>query len=346
LFAGQISPSFTSDSYWGSQLSLQQPIFMWGRMSHTNKQSRINYRIAGERFRQARGQVVYSAKEQFFRAILAQRMLEIARRSRDLTSQRYARIRVSFEEGRVSAYDVARTSVSLTNENVNLLRAENTFRQSLDALKNFLNISEEIELRGELAYAVTDYQLGVISERALANRPEIKQAAYQAQFAQSTLVISNSANKPMVSASFTDYVQTADPATSFNDWDNRWQASVGLTWQVFDGLYTRGQTKQARASLRQAEINAQAVRDTTALNVRTAYGNFGQSKQSIELQRENVALARQNVDFAEKRYEIGLITYLELQDVQLSLAQAEQNYQQALFDHTMAIAQIELLQGE
>ena len=62
-------------------------------------------------------------------------------------------------------------------------------------------------------------------------------------------------------------------------------------------------------------------------------------------QRENVNTAQENLRIATERYKLGLLSQLELKDAELSLTEAETNYQRALYDYSVSLAQLEKAQG-
>ena len=70
------------------------------------------------------------------------------------------------------------------------------------------------------------------------------------------------------------------------------------------------------------------------------------ARESLNLQAANIDLAGRNRAIAEEKYGLGLISVLELQDVQLALSQARLNYQQARDDRAVTAAAIERLRGD
>jgi len=346
--SGNVSPALISDKIFGAQVSVQQPIFMWGKVYYGNKQARLNYEIASQKYRQTRNEVLYKAKENFYRARLAQKMLNIARASLELSKTYYETTQKLYQEGKSSSYDVSRAKVSLTNAQLGVLKSENGRKLALEALKTFLamNPDEDIQIKGEFEYTPQDFELDELLSRALKNRPEIMIARFQKELAASGVRFYQADNKPQIIGSYNYTAQAADINSPFEEWDKRWQAVAAVQWSLFDGLATYGRIRQAKANLALAGESAEAIAEGIKLEVRSAYFNFIQAKEAIEVQKENVQTAQSNLEIAQQRYSLGLMSYLELQDVHLALAQAEINYQQSLFDYNLALASIKKVTGE
>ncbi|MFH1368952.1 MAG: TolC family protein [Elusimicrobiota bacterium] len=343
--ASSLSPAMTSEELYGASLSVSQPVFMWGRIYQVNKQAHINYAITKEKYNQTKNDVVYRAKENYYRTVLARELLGIAKEALRLTQDRYEITQKLYSEGKASTYDVSRTKVAMANAKVGVLKAENGFVLAKEALKSFLTVEEDINITGSMNIENTGYSLDDMLQTALSSRPEIKQLAYQQKLGKSLLSLSKADNKPMISASYSYTAQSAKLSEDFDSWDKKWQAGLALSWPIFDGLSSYGKVKQAKAGFEQILLADKSVTEGIKLEVRSVYQNFMQAKQSIEAQKENVQLAKDNLEIAQKRYSLGLMSYIELQDVHFAFSQAETNYEQSLYDYNIAIAAIKKVTG-
>lgn len=345
-FAGNFSPAMTATDLYMGQLTVSQPLFAWGRIYHSDRQARLGYKMALERYRRVKNETVYKSREIFYGALLAQKMLAIAEESENLAESRYNMTRGLYDEGKASTYDVSRAKVGLENVRVAVVRASNAEKLSLEALKTFLNMEEDIALEGSFSSEEKEFSPEELKSRALAARPEIAEAVLRERSAKSLVAVAVSGDKPNVSANYALTSQSADYAAPSEEWDTRWQAGVAVYWPIFDGLATFGRVRQARAGLESAGIARQAVVEGVKLEVRSTYLNFRHIKESIRAQEQNVASARENLEIAQKRYSLGLMSFIELQDVHLALSQAETNYQQSLYEYNIALAAIEKITGE
>jgi outer membrane protein TolC len=124
-----------------------------------------------------------------------------------------------------------------------------------------------------------------------------------------------------------------------------WYAGARVTWNVFDGLLTRGQVQQACAQLAAAELDAADTRRATELEVRQAYSDYLQALQLIEAQKKTVEQAAESLRLAEVRFRAGSGTQLDVLSAQTALTQASSNQVQALHDYNVALATLDRAAG-
>ena len=66
----------------------------------------------------------------------------------------------------------------------------------------------------------------------------------------------------------------------------------------------------------------------------------------IKAREEEVTSAEEDLKLAEERYRVGAGTALELIDAQVTYTSAQSNHVQALYDHKLALAQLEKAMGQ
>jgi outer membrane protein TolC len=118
-----------------------------------------------------------------------------------------------------------------------------------------------------------------------------------------------------------------------------------LSIPLFDGFYTRGKEKEARAALQGVEIGEKQLKDGIELEVRQAYLELMEANEIIISSQENVKQAQKNVDIAEDQFAQGYVTSLDVMSSQLALTTAKTNYIQALHDQVVAMAKIDKAMG-
>ena len=331
--------SFAEEMY-ENKLALTQPVFTWGKIYQSNRQASLNYKYIDEEFRKTKQEVIYKTKEAFYGCMLARQMVFISKEAFDVTAAHLKVIEKFYDEGRSSSYDVSRAKVSLANAKTNLIRAENGFNLAKQSLVNILNIKEkDIEFSGELQYQPLDFKQEDLIDAALNNRPELKQIAYQEDISKSLVKLTSSGNKPNIAITASSSWQNT--VWEEKNWYNSWTAVAVLSMPIFDGFSTFQKTKQAKTNLEQVKLSKEALVEGIKFEVVASYLNYKQAKDSIEANKKNVGAAKDNLATAQKRFQLGLMTDIEVRDAQFALAQAETNYIQALYDYNVAIASIE-----
>lgn len=338
-----VSPTFRfsfADEMYDNKLTLTQPVFMWGKIYQSNRQASLNYKYTEEEFRKTKQEIIYKTKEAFYRYILTKQMVSISKEAFDVTGAHLKIVEKFYDEGRSSSYDVSRAKVSLANAKTNLIRAENGFDLAKQSLINILNIKEkDVNFSGGLEYVPSNINLDSLLNDARYNRPELEQIALQEDISESFIKLASSGNKPNIA--ITSYAEWQNTEFESKNWYNTWTAAAVLSMPIFDGFSTHQKVKQAKSNLEQVKLSKEALEEGIKFEVRAAYLKYKQAKDSIEANKENVEAAKDNLTTAQKRFQLGLMTDIEVRDAQLALTQAETNYVQALYDYNVAIASIE-----
>lgn len=338
------SLAFAEEIYTG-RLSLEQPIYTWGKISQANRQAALAYQIAREEYLKTKNEIVAQVKETFYRLLLAKQMVLISQEAVEVTAGHLRVTETFYKEGKVSKYDVSRAKVQLTNAQTNLIKAKNALKLAKETLFYLLNTKpDEVDVQGEMKYLPREIDLDTALEEALSNRPETKQMKLQEEIGNSLIKLTKASNKPTVILSGNYDWQNDQLSTK--DWYDTWQALLVLNVPLFDGFSTRAKVKQSEANLEQIKLSRDLIIESVKLEVKQAVLNFQQAKESIEAQKENVETAKDNLRIAQERYKLGLMSNIEVRDAELTLTQAETNYYQAIADYLIALVKLEKAIGK
>jgi outer membrane protein TolC len=124
-----------------------------------------------------------------------------------------------------------------------------------------------------------------------------------------------------------------------------WSAGVVLTFPFFDGLKTRAKVAQAKSDVETARLNEAQLRDSIALEVRTAVDQVTESAEIVQALAGTVTQAEKLLTMAEKGFEFGVKTRLEVDDAQLNLRSARGNLVRAQRDYRVALVNLEWVAG-
>jgi len=126
---------------------------------------------------------------------------------------------------------------------------------------------------------LTEQDLNNLVEKALNNRPEIKQMLLQKQISESLVKLIAAGNKPNIVVIGSAEWQNTE--LEKKNWYNTWSAAAVLNIPIFDGLSTYYKTKQAKSNLEQVILSKELLEEGIKLEVRSAYFSYKQAKGSI-----------------------------------------------------------------
>ncbi len=102
--------------------------------------------------------------------------------------------------------------------------------------------------------------------------------------------------------------------------------SYGLTLgvDIYDGFNRRREKNIARIEIENKEIQYKEVEQEVKADLITIYYAYENNLRLLQLEEQNLAIARENLDIALHRYKLGSLAGLELREVQKSLLDAEE----------------------
>lgn len=335
-----ISMPLGSQNNYLFRISVEQPLFTWGRLINAYRIAGFALEIQKAAYEGAKQQLKVQTIESFYQALLAQKSVELLYESRLQLKRHVAQVEKLYEEGLASRLDLMRSKVGLTNLNNQVAQMENRAELALLALRNLIGITDRtpIALTAELSADSLPLDSNTAIDSALKNRPELIQLRQALRIADLGVRIARTANLPTLFAIANyDYKRPI----GFNDrWGKDWNATIGLSLPLFTGLSNLHKLKQAQSKYRQSALLISTVEQAIRLEVEAALSTLQGEKRNLAYQKENLSLAEEAFRLAEQRYENGLLSNLEFLDIQLQLTQSRLAHLTALVNSQIARARL------
>jgi len=327
-------------------LSLEQPLFTWGKIRNSYDIAKYGVSLTQEEYRQAQHEIRLNVTSLFYSALLAKELIKVREESIARIEDHLSTVQERYDKGYASEFDLLRVKVQLANAKPPLVQAKNLFRLTLDNLKNLLGISlsDSLDLEGSLRSEPLAVDQAQAEDYAFENRSELKLTAEHRKIANKALALAKAGNKPSLFG--TANYQYIRPYYSEDVWKTDWNFTLALSFPLFDGFLTRSKVKQARSDLKQLDIGEKQIQDLIRLQISQAVSDLELARENILSQQENVGQAEEALRIARVQYEKGLLTNLELMDTEFALTAAETNYLQAQSDYLIATAKYEKAIGK
>jgi outer membrane protein TolC len=323
-----------------SEFSINQPLYTSGRLSYANKQTDLSYQKAQEDLNNAQNKITFEVKKAFYAVLLAQENVEVTEKALDQAKRHLAVVENSFKVGVVSKFDLLRTRVEVANLKPDLIQARNNLRLSQESLANLLSLtSASLELEGEFSFEPPRITLEEAIDKALKERSDLRSLKLQKEISEVALQLAEVQNKPTLAA--VGNYQYENPSGGKDEWGEEWNLNLVLSIPLFDGWANRARVAQRRSQIKQIDLSLQQLEAGIDLEVKKAFWDREASEERIYAQEKNIEQAEEALSIAEVRYRSGAITNLEVLDAQLALTKARLGYLKALYDHNVAMAELE-----
>jgi outer membrane protein len=341
----RVKVDFTRDYQFSMNFTL--PLFTGGRLTSGFKQAKYNLESSKEAVRRSKHNTVFNTKGAFYGYLLAEEFVSVSEEAIRVAEENLQNVRDMYEVGMASKMDLLRSEVRVTNMQPVLIEAKNNLRVAELKLKILLGLelSQPVEIRGELKYERFEPDLEECVNNSLINRPEVKQLDFQKRMAEEALKIARAGYLPTLAVTGT-YNFWADKFV-FNKgtWSSFYVINLALTVPLFNGFQTSAQIGQAKAMIREVEFNQKALRDAVELEVRQAVLKLEEAKETLLSQEKNIEQAKESLRITQLNFAEGMATTLDVISAEAASSQAQVNYSQALFNYVIAKADLDRAMG-
>ncbi|MEX1140567.1 MAG: TolC family protein [Bacteroidota bacterium] len=295
-------------------------------------------------------ETVANVRKAFYSALLAAEVRDLMRANLVNAEENLANVRTLAKQGLVSEYDELRASVGVENLRPEVIRAENNYALSIDALRAAMGIgvSESIEIDGKLEYkAVPEERMINAVQTVAETNPTLQALRLQVLVNEAFVSAERSNFLPTLSAFGNVQYQAARNTFAISTGDFFRSAQVGLTLSlnVFQGFQTNARMDQANVEVRKSEEQLASMETNLRTAAHSAVLQLQQARQRVEAQGKTVEQAERGYRIATTRFVNGSGTQLEVNDAQLALTQAKVNRIQAVYDHLVASADLDFILG-
>jgi outer membrane protein len=110
---------------------------------------------------------------------------------------------------------------------------------------------------------------------------------------------------------------------------------------IFDGFQREQRIEQAKADRNDARYNIRKEELALTADVTAYYLTLVTNAKTVELQEQNAAKARQELELAQEKYKVGAATYLDLANARATYEQAESDRINAIYQYHISFAELE-----
>jgi outer membrane protein len=302
------------------------------------------YQIGREGTRQSRADEL-TTRENVVTAVVDQYLLILrALATRDAANARVALAQRLYEQatelqktGIGLNIDTVRANVELQNERQNLINAETLTHTTKYGLAELLDLplDQDLEVTDRLDfYDLPKLEKETLLSQALATRPEIRSLNSQQRIAHLSADSAGEQRLPQLDFSGFWLYQ----GSRFNNGIPAYTYEVSLQFPIFTGGRIRAE--EARAKLEEqhvAEVRHQ-VEAQIVDEVKSALDQLTAARNSVDVANLGLQLAQEEVAQAQRRFQAGVTTNIEVITAQDELARASDNQIGALYQFNLSRA--------
>jgi outer membrane protein TolC len=338
----------TDNSYTGG-VTVSLPVFAPALYRSINLTG-TDIQLAVEKSRSSRLDMVNQVTKAYYQLLLAQDSYDVLLKSYAQAEANFEIVNEKYGLGSVSEYDKIRADVQVRSLKPNVVSARNAVNLTKLQLKTLMGLNEEVEI--EIQGNLKDYESGLFERREttaelnLADNTELRQLELNADLLEKNLKLQKANFLPVLAASYS-YMYTSlnnDFAMAHYNWFPYSFVGLNLSIPLFKGgnFPKLRQVKIQIGQLEQTRIHTERL---LYMQMSSYLDNMSASSEQVASNKESILQAEKGQMIAQKRYDVGKGTILELNDSEVALTQAQLIYNQSIYDYLVAKADLEKVLG-
>lgn len=338
-----------SDNSYQGGLNISLPVFAPGLYKSINlTQADVN--LAVEKARSSKLDLVNQVTKAYYQLLLAQDSYNVLLQSYAQAEATFNVVKAKYEQGAVSEYDKIRADVQMRSLKPSVVSARNGVNLAKLQLQVLMGMDPDIAIgiEGNLKdYEVMMFETQLTpSQLNLVNNSELKQMDLNATLLEKSLAVQRTNFMPTLSASF-NYSYTS-LNNDFKMAHYKWfpYSTVGLNLSI--PLFKASNfTKVKQTKIQMMQLNENRINTHRQLTMQaTSYlDSMSASTEQVVSNKEGIIEAEKGQLIAQKRYDVGKGTILEVNDSEVALTQARLTYNQSIYDYLVAKADLDKVLG-
>lgn len=355
LVMGDQSITIGTDNTWSTGFSASMPLVnvpLWKSVQITGQ----DVELAVEKARGSKIDLIEQVKQSFFAVLLAKDSYEVYKENFLTAIENLKVVKDKYSAGKTSRYDLLTAEVAVRNAEPNMYSAQGNIVVTLWQLKAVLglDLNNEIVCDGNLK----DYEneLAVLAESnialdeddlSLTKNSTLKQLEIQDAQLHKTYQSQLAKYYPTLSGTISYNWNAMTNTFKFNqfNWTPYSVAGISLNIPIFSGGQRYYALKQTKVQREQMALQIEEARKNLEVSITQSLSNLETSTKQYEAAKKSIESAEQGNAIAQKRYEIGSGTLLEMQNSQLALMQSRLNLNSSIYNYLVTKSSLDKILG-
>jgi len=342
--------AFGSENTMVYGLNLTQPLFE-GRVIAAIRGANVYGDLAESTAEVTRLSVIEATKKAYYSALLADKMIDVMQNSLQVMERNLANVTALFQQGKTAEFDVIRADVQVANQTSMVSNARKMKELAYANLKRTcgLEIEQDIETLGELQVVIKDdLNLADLERQMVSKQPMLSQLEANVRLQKENILMVKAEFMPSIAltGSYQEMKSYNDNGFDDADFNESTSLAVGINMPIFNGFGSTARVQQAKADHRKSEYQKIDVQENLLLELKSIYLSIKESSKKIEAGLKGVEQARKGVDMAQRLFQQGMASQLQVLDAQSASDQAELGLYQAYFEYNSARASLARALGE
>lgn len=342
-----------SESY-SSQASFNMTLYNFGKREGNVQAARDTLNAVKHDYATTNQDIILSIKQAYYTYLAAQSLVKVRQetvRSRELLVRQAQGF---YEVGTRARIDVARAQANLFSAQADLIAAENSVKIAWVTLRNAMGSPRLPEQPVAPDSPEVEFSMNLAAARNVAfdARTELKSFEAQRKASDQLIATARRGHLPdfIFDASYgrrhiSDQQVNGRTLNTF-PLQPTWTVGLSFNIPIFDGFRTTNRVEETLHNYYNIRAQEEERRQQIALEVEQSYLRVVEIQERIKATESAAMAAKENLDLAQGRYQVGVGSIIEVTDAETLYTDAQTTYIRTVYDYKIADAQLARAMGD
>lgn len=333
-----------------TRLDVQWPIYTGGRLDALTQAARMEAAAGADDVDAIRTDIRFEIARAFWSLVVADQSQRVFEESLARASALVQDVRNQLQAGLVAPNDVLTAQAQESRQRMLGIQARSSRDVTEAELGRLVGAAPGTPIRPDavLQPVAMDVTVSSLVAQATAERRDRRALVGRLSGAESRQEAASAGKRPTIAvAGGVDYARpNVRIFPRHGSWQESWDASINVSWPLFDGGKTRAEMAEAAASRRALQARLDEFDSVLALDIRQRVAEIESSRAAIAAAEDAVLAATEAHRVVGERFRAGVATSTDVLGAQVAITQALLDRTQALANSRLADARLRRALGQ
>ena len=337
--------AFVPENKYSLTLSLEQAVFnktLWTALRIAKESKELQELIEEE----VRNRLLSEVEKLYWAVLLKKEILKEKEESLHYWESYYELVREKYREGVVPKYEFLRAKARFREAKAELIKSHGEYVASLNSLKSFLGIREDVEIEGSLR--MEDLPPDALTLSPEETNPTLRVLKKMIELRRLNTHLVRSERFPKLYFFFTYNVENVvdfEEGRLKEDLRRGYSFGLRMSMTLLDSGRTSARFMQERIEEVKSKRELSFTRVKVLSEVDTLKLQLRSALEEVKARRESLRAAEESLRYATERYREGVGSQVELLEARRAYEEAKLSYLNAIYLYNSVVADLKYFLG-
>ncbi|MGE5498110.1 MAG: TolC family protein [Syntrophothermus sp.] len=334
---GGLSMAIAPENNYDAHISLQHTLYDFGRRDAQTALAGSLKNTASDNVEVYKSNLTYQTIQVFYSILFLKESIRVKDQQLDNLSQHLQITEARIKSGTATDFDLTTTQTRAAAVRTQRIDIQNELQKQEITLRNLMGFkdSEPLNLKGELSYSDLMVNPDSLFNAAENQRNEMKLAKDAEETAARQKTAAGLTDMPSVAVAANYGIKNGFEPNIYALRGN-WAAGLVFRYPVYNGKRAVTLEEEAEANLESAKNHTRDVEQSINAEIKRAVSDLKSAQEQVQTAHVQAEHAQKALQRAELQYRDGIISNMDLLDVQTALTEARLSELQVAYKNILS----------